>query len=125
MSKSHWIYPLSKASGCHFIDPNGKKTDTSFESLSKILHLGETEDVFFLSANAMRVEPGDAVYMYYGYKDGDRGIVAEGVVTSIDVSGLGKPLMHFRWLKRRTQRLMKNPVAASRVRDFMVPRQGV
>ena len=119
---NNWLYPLSRKSGNCFVDQNGKIiSDTSFESFKAIMRSPAPDDHWYLSTNYRQVQRKDRIWCYYGRQDKDQGIV--GLATVVGVVHNERKGTHdvvLKWDKNRTARLLRNPVPASRVRQFIL-----
>lgn len=125
---SDWLYPLSAASGRYFVESAGfVYPDTSFDSFEAMIRQGATDDWWSLSTNYRKVNKGDRVWCYYGVAGGDRGVVGLAIARAIEHDEpAGVHNVHLGWRLGATRRLLKTPVPAARVREFVPsPRRAV
>mgnify|MGYP004141103793 CR=1 FL=1 len=122
---SNWLYPLSRTSGCIFVDAEGiELSDTSFGSFKTMMQSSVSDDWWYLSTNFRNVRIDDRVWIYYGTADRDIGIT--GLATIRDFRDFREldndirwPDIYLRWNRRATNRLIANPVPAKEVRKFI------
>ena len=119
---SNWLYPLSRTSGCIFVDAEGiELSDTSFGSFKTMMQSSVSDDWWYLSTNFRNVRIDDRVWIYYGTADRDIGIT--GLATIRDFRDFREldndirwPDIYLRWNRRATNRLIANPVPAKEIR---------
>jgi hypothetical protein len=118
---TNWLYPLSRTADRVFVDSDGNETeDTSYESFVAMMSHIPTDDRWYLATNYRNVGAGDRIWCYYGRADGDRGVVAVARVRDVvhdELRGTHDVLLE--WEKTATRRLLRNPVPAARVREFI------
>ena len=119
-----WLYPLSSKSKYLFEFPDGSKTpDTGPASLQQIILKGRGNEEWGAYRNWRNVKRNDRIWVYYGKNDGDIGIVALAYAVSSRKpdDGTKRAAVEMRWDRQLTQKLLKSPFAALRVRRH-IPR---
>jgi hypothetical protein len=116
-----WLYPIAKRAGKRFV-LKGKTLSVSVANFEKLVRNGRLKEDrwWFLSANFLRVNEGDEVFVYSG--DDDKGIIGYARVRTVDRED---PALELRFDRERCVQLLKTPVPASLVRKWVFPRRAV
>jgi len=117
-----WLYPISKRAGRDFCLDDGTRCKVSFDNYTKLVRdglLGKDEE-WSVSANFQKARTGEEVYIYTG--DEDRGIIVYAKIREVD--RLDR-VFHLEFDLKKCKALLAEPIPASHVRQWVLPRRAV
>jgi hypothetical protein len=116
-----WLYPLSSTSGYYFELRNGKTLDTGPASFEEMIIGGRADDQWGAYRNWKQAQKDDRVWVYYGHRDGDIGVVGLGRIESVEQPSepRGRATVTITWDAKTTKKLLRHPFPAKRVRKYI------
>jgi hypothetical protein len=116
-----WLYPLSSTSDYCFELRNGKTLDTGPASFEEMIIGGRADDQWGAYRNWKKAQKDDRVWVYYGHRDGDIGVVGLGRIESVEEPSKprGRATVNITWDAKTTKKLLRHPFPAKRVRQYI------
>ena len=117
MSRSDWLYPISKSAGTWWEDTDrgvtAKISLANFRDLIVPGFLGD--DWWFISSNYLKVAPGDRAWIYLS---GGTGVIGLASIKELEFRN-GQWQLHLRFRKSASRRLCERPFPGAKVNEYV------